>query len=383
MIIPNHELTIKLRQQQILADFGVFALKADDLEPLLQEASRLCAEGLQCKFCKIMEYLVGEDALLVRAGVGWQPGVVGHATLRGDVGSPAGYAFKTQRPVVSNHLIEETRFRTPELLARHGIKRAINVPLGGASERFGILEVDASDEGQFTEHDLTFLQGFANTIGIAIESTKAKQDLKEALQRQEVLTLEVGHRVKNGLSMVASLLNMQRRAASEASVQQALAEAGAMVQTVVQVHDRLLRMENAQSIELSDFISELCALLTATSPGPSLTCHVDPVAISGDKAIPVGLITIELVTNAFKYAYPTGQGRVEVNIGQIADNEVLLGVRDYGVGSASMTGSNGLGTKLISALVRQLGGRGEWRDANPGTEFRLNFGISRPPAKST
>ena len=84
-----------------------------------------------------------DNRFLVCAGVGWEPGIVGSAIVGADMASPAGYALQTGKPVISNQLENEERFRTPELLRRHGIRRAMNVILQGDGKPFGVLEVDS------------------------------------------------------------------------------------------------------------------------------------------------------------------------------------------------------------------------------------------------
>ena len=77
--------------------------------------------------------------------------------------------WHTSQPVIANQLESEGRFRTPELLVKHGVRRAMNVILQGEGRPFGVLEVDSRSEDEFTTHDLTFLQGAANVLGMAIE----------------------------------------------------------------------------------------------------------------------------------------------------------------------------------------------------------------------
>jgi hypothetical protein len=93
--------------------------------------------GLQIGFAKVLEYLPDEKRLMVRAGFGWVPDIVG-VPLASDIGSPAGYAYQTGEILILNHLEAETRFRTPQILADHGIKRAINVLIekGGEGKAF-------------------------------------------------------------------------------------------------------------------------------------------------------------------------------------------------------------------------------------------------------
>jgi GAF domain-containing protein len=158
----------RVRQQQLLAELGVTALRGASFEQLLDETVRLTADGLRIQFCKVLEHIPTRHCFVVRAGVGWGEGVVGVATLGDDLDSPAGYALRTRASVISNHLENEQRFRTPEILQRFGIHRAMNVILQGDGRPFGVLEADSRSEAEFDESDLAFLQGAANLLGMAI-----------------------------------------------------------------------------------------------------------------------------------------------------------------------------------------------------------------------
>ncbi|WP_353642491.1 histidine kinase dimerization/phosphoacceptor domain -containing protein [Mesorhizobium sp. WSM2239] len=378
------ELRYRLRQQQLTGEYAYFALQTHDVQALLQEATRVCAEGLQSKMCKIMEYLPAEHQFLVRAGVGWKPGVVGQARVRADTTSPTGYAFKTGEPVISNHLEGESRFRTPALLAEHNVKRAINALIHSGGERFGVLEVDSPVEGRFTEADLVFVKGFANLIGVALERQRTEEALKQqenllqdALRHQEFLTKEISHRVKNSLSMVASLLSMQSRATDDPALLQALADAQARVQTIARVHDQLWRRDDIRAVDLADYLGDLCDHIRASAPNHQLICDVASVSVPTDQAIPVGLLVNELITNAVKYAYPEGFGEVRLVIAPAEqEGQLCLEISDRGIGlpaGQDFAKSGGLGTKLVSTLSRQLGGEVQWQDAKPGTRFVMVF----------
>ncbi len=176
------ELAYRLHQQELLASFGVVALRTSEFMDLLQEATRLRAEGLHIRYCKAMEYLADEDRFVVRAGVGWKPGVIG-ARTGADLNSPSGYAFRTGEPVISDHLEDEGRFRTPRILMDHEIRRAINVPIATETSRYGVLEADSPIEGRFTEADLAFMQGFANLLGVALERKRSNEAVRETSER--------------------------------------------------------------------------------------------------------------------------------------------------------------------------------------------------------
>lgn len=378
----EQELTYRLHQQQLTAAFGAFALRCADLDELLQEATRVGAEGLHTPYCKALEYLPDEKLLLVRAGVGWNEGVVGSARMGTDVESPAGFAFKTGLPVISNHLDIEKRFRTPTLLADHGIKRAINVIIRGDGEPFGVLEVDSRSEGRFTEHDLAFLQGFANLMGLAIDRQRAQETiarnenlLKSALEAQALIAQEVSHRVKNSLQLVSNFLGLQRRNANDDALQSALADAETRVATVARLHDRLWRQDQVKTIDLADYLRELCDYLSQQSTGVVISTDLAPVTVETDKAVSIGLLLNEIVTNALKYAYPDGQGEVRISLSRGPDGVVELRVADDGCGlpdGFDPSSTRSLGMRIATTLAKQIGGEIDWK-TKPGTTFRLRL----------
>src|SRR3954454_22816905 len=147
----EHALKLRIRQQEILAQLGMAALQGTPFPELIEQTVGLTAEGMQTKFCKVLEYLPAENRFLVRAGIGWHEGVVGSAKIDADLASPAGFALRTGKPVISNSLDAENRFKTPELLLEHGIRRAINVILQSDRDPYGVLEVDSRSPGEFTE----------------------------------------------------------------------------------------------------------------------------------------------------------------------------------------------------------------------------------------
>src|SRR3954447_903066 len=88
-------LQLRIRQQEILAELGVLALQRTSLNELLDSSVRMAAEGLESDLCKILEYIPDKNRMLLRAGVGWDPGLVGVASVGADLESPSGYALHT------------------------------------------------------------------------------------------------------------------------------------------------------------------------------------------------------------------------------------------------------------------------------------------------
>jgi two-component sensor histidine kinase len=323
----------------------------------------------------VLEYIPTENRLLVRAGVGWEPGVVGAVSIGADLASPAGFALKTGRPVISNHLENEERFRTPELLLEHGIHRAMNVILQGDGQPFGVLEVDSRSEDEFVEHDLAFLQGAANILGMAIERERHERSLKAALERQQFLLKEMNHRVKNSLSLVVGMLRLQAREDSHPEFAQQLEDAMLRVGAIARVHEQLYQSADVERFDVGRYIEGICKDLGASFGQCEI--HVQAQAgiiISTDRAISSALIVNELVSNAAKHAYQGqgGAGSVWVNIATTGVDSFFIAIRDEGDGlpeGFEFGKGKGLGARMVRALTEQLNASLEVVEQRPGVEF--------------
>lgn len=382
------ELGYRLRQQSLLGEFGRAAMQTRDLRIILQKATELCAIGLQAQFAKVLEYETNEERLMVRAGVGWKENTIDVVSLAADVGSPAGYAYRTGESVISNHLEAETRFRTPQLLTDHGVRRAINVLIEKGAEGkayFGVLEVDSADAGQFDQADADFLTGFAGLLGIAIERQQADAKLQEALKYQALLTREMSHRVKNSLASVVGLLRVQARNTPSQEVKGALEDASLRVSTIADVHDHLWRSSHVGFVELADFMTELCKKLRGNVGKHTLNYQSDALLLSADHAVPLGLLINELVANAIKYAYPDSRGLIEVSAREI-EGSLRVEVSDQGKGLPEGFDIDepraSLGFKVITGMVRQLQGHltiaKDWK----GSRFLIDLPIISHPDRS-
>ena len=374
--LDGRALRLRIRQQELLAELGVLALQGTSFIEMLNHAARVTAEGLGAEYCKVMEYIPTENRLLVRAGVGWDEGVVGHATVGTDLASPAGYALRTGKPVISNHLENEQRFRTPELLIEHGIRRAMNVILQGDGSPFGVLEVDSRSEGEFSEHDIAFLQGAANILGMAIEQQQYQRKLQAALERHQILLKEVNHRVKNSLQVVSSMLYLQASDAGDSVLSDRLNEASTRISTVGRAYERLAYNADYESIGLAFYLREVIGdLETAVAPCKVQLEVPEEIQFAADRAILVALIINELVLNAGKHAYPNSAGgSIWVRVVQKDNDLVQISVRDEGVGLPAgfdPLASKRLGSRLINALAKQLGAELTRPFSAIGTNFAL------------
>jgi two-component sensor histidine kinase len=373
-------LHLRIRQQEILAELGVLALQGTPFLDLLNHTARLTAEAMEAEFCKVLEYIPTENRLLVRAGVGWHENIIGVASVGADLESPSGFALRTGRPVISNHLENEQRFRTPELLVEHGIRRAMNVILQGDTSPYGVLEIDSRSEGEFSENDIAFLQGAANVLGMAIERQRHERHLKAALDRHQVLLKEITHRVKNSLQLVTAFLHLQASAANDVKLSAQLAEASNRVSAIGRAYERLAYDTEFDSIDLGPYLQEVCADSVRSSSHCQLDIDAAPgIRLHPDRAIPIALIVNELVTNATKYAFSDrSNGHIWVSLARRNANTISISVRDDGIGLPSgfdLTKSKGLGLRVVTTLAKQLDGNIAQVAVADGTEFMLQVPV--------
>ncbi|MHC1999523.1 PAS domain S-box protein [Methylobacterium sp. CM6241] len=158
------------KRQRVLADFGEFALRSQNIDELLIEACRLIAEALDTDRAKILEIEEDEQCLLVRAGVGWDSGIVGHLRLPMSERSSETFAIKVGKPVITQDIAKEERFALPAFLQEAGVQALVNVPIfvpGGKA--YGLLQVDANEPRDFQQDDIEFLRTYATILGPVID----------------------------------------------------------------------------------------------------------------------------------------------------------------------------------------------------------------------
>lgn len=208
------------------------------------------------------------------------------------------------------------------------------------------------------------------------ERRRTQEALTSALEQKELLLREINHRVKNSLQLASSLLQVQASSAASEELRVSLSEAGGRLVTVARVHERLYRGANVQVVELRDYLVHLCDDIKGSTAvaGSKLSTHVEDLALGADKAILLGLVVNELVTNAIKHAVPKGE-RCEVRVEcRQTERGLILAVADTGRGlppGFDPRNSDSFGMRLVNAFVRQLGGTLEVASSSRGTRFSV------------
>jgi PAS domain S-box-containing protein len=237
-----------------------------------------------------------------------------------------------------------------------------------------------------------FVRGTGRIVGSLIDITDRKrieQEREAALHQRELLLKELNHRVKNNLQMVSSLLSLQASRMSDTAAKEQFRKAMDRVQAVGDIHARLYQGDHLGQIEFDEYLKDLCARLRESMlDNKSISIEVDaePVTLDLDRAIPLGLIVNELVTNSIKHAFPNGGiGRVSVQLRREHGGEVLrLSITDNGRGFVQKNGDArpGLGMRLVDGLMLQIGGTIE-RPEGAGARYEIRVptaAAARAPA---
>lgn len=193
------ELRRRLGQQSAVARFGSFALSQNDLQKVLDRAVEVAADVLDVPLTKILQFSDAADRLVLRAGIGWEEGLVGYAEVGTEMASQAGYTLSVNEPVIVWDLPLETRFDGPKLLNDHEVRSGLSVVISGSEARpFGVFGIHSRDLRSFDPTDAEFLQSLANIVTGAARHAAATD-------RQQLLLREMAHRAGNMLQLVNSI----------------------------------------------------------------------------------------------------------------------------------------------------------------------------------
>jgi len=207
-------------------------------------------------------------------------------------------------------------------------------------------------------------------------------DLARARDRAEVLVQEVNHRVANSLSLVTSMMQLQARGLTDPAAKEAFASVEARIYAIASVHKRLYSSKDARVVDLDEYLAAILDHLAVSmrneGRGASLRYTIEPLKLATDASINLGVVVTELVTNAFKYAYPNGEGEVRVRLVSLPESRVELTIEDDGVGRGhEVAKGTGLGTRIVSAMASSMEATVEYLERTPGTKARLIFPLKQ------
>ncbi|RKZ04934.1 hypothetical protein DRQ21_00960 [Candidatus Fermentibacteria bacterium] len=279
-----------------------------------------------------------------------------------------------------------------EVLDPQDILAILIIPLVVDNEFIGFIGFDnCVSDMEWDDVEQTFLSTAANDLSQAIRRVRMEEKVRISLREKEVLLREIHHRVKNNMQVVSSLLNLQARGVPPGKALDAIRESQRRISAISQVHEALYLSSDLSRISMDKYLTgvlrEITSLCSLEEENIRYSIDAHDLALTISDAIPIGLVTNELVTNAFKHAFPEQRkGLIQITIRELSDNTVELMVADDGVGmpgEMDIMGAKTLGLQIVRSLVKtQLGGTiNIIRDK--GTTFSIKFSRSIDPGSES
>jgi two-component sensor histidine kinase len=234
-----------------------------------------------------------------------------------------------------------------------------------------------------------FFELLSNAITQAVEKARlqserdrAEKEVREARDRAEVLLHEVNHRVANSLALVAAFVSLQAQAVPDPLVRSALGEIKNRIAAIAGVHRHLYSSKDVRVVEICDYLAILLRDLEASfrqaGHAPKVRLTAERVEVATDKAVSIGIVVTELITNAYKYAYPNNEaGEIRVHLEKSQADKAILSVEDDGIGwtgEGAIRGT-GAGRGIINDLARGLGSHITYDGGRRGCRASLEFEI--------
>ncbi|KQT55351.1 MULTISPECIES: sensor histidine kinase [unclassified Aureimonas] len=234
-----------------------------------------------------------------------------------------------------------------------------------------------------------FFDLLAGSLVQALERRQLRRDkenaeaaLRESNGRLQALLKEVNHRVANSLQLVSSFVQMQAGSVSDESAKAALRDTQRRILAIAQVHRRLYTSDDVDLVDMTDYLAALVGELEETWSTPSaprpMRLDTDPIRLDTDRAVSLGVIVNELVSNACKYAYsPGAPGEIRISLKQAEGERFRLVVEDDGSGfsTAAPARGTGLGRRLMAAMANSLKTEIVYEPIELGTRATLSAAI--------
>jgi|GEM_PF-3760834 len=374
-------LQVRVHVQSVIADLVQQALISDDVLRLMNDAAAILTKALGAEYTKILEYQPDKNRLLLKAGVGWKEGQVGHAFLSAGLESQAGYTLVSSQPVIVEDLQTETRFHGTPLLLEHGVVSGMGVLIQGQEGPWGVLSVHSTRRRTFTPDDIYFLQSAANVLGAALERARWYE------QAQETATLQERHRIARELHdavsqtlFAANLMAETLPRLWEQNPEKALERTHQLYQltrgTAAEMRVLLieLRPESVINANLADLLTQLGYAM----PGSK---NIDVSVIVRGKNEPplpsdVQLAFYRVAQESLNNIIKHGQARqARIRLMRTKMQTTLI-VTDNGSGFDVETSPKGMGLKSMWERARSIGGALDIKSKiGRGSQVRLMWNV--------
>ena len=291
--------------------------------------------------------------------------------------------FETEKIIITRDTLKETK--TAELyefyLKPHDIQSLMDVPVRIEGEMIGVIcfeNVGAPREWTLQEQKYGLVA--AQMLSLTIESHNkqlAKQALELALDEKNILLQEVNHRVKNNLSIVASLMNLQSEKSNDDYHKQLFMECRNRLDSIATVHELIYKTKSYSHINFKEYLNQIIDHISDSYKSIEhikIIKGITEVDVDISAAIPLALIVNELITNAYKHAFTNKkEGAIEILLVE-NNNQVFLTIKDNGQGfDKTVIPKNSIGMDILSGLIEQINGTCNLTSDDKGTQYKISF----------
>jgi two-component sensor histidine kinase len=361
-VLLHHELRLRAKQQEVVARLGEQALTETDLPKFFDDAVAQIAGILDVEIAKILELVPGDAELILRAGVGFPPGVVGVAHVPTSRDTQAGFTLASGRPVIVDNLASETRFVGAPLLRENAVVSGVTLPIAGRDGRaYGVLGAHSTRRRKFSDYDVAFLSALASVIAGAIQRLQLDR-------RQELMIRELRHRSGNLFSQLLALFS--QTAKNSKNVADLVTKYEARVLAMANAH-RLVTEGGWKSASLQEVLNTLLApyLDRISLTGPNVFLEPDPT-------FGLSMAIHELASNASAHGSLSrrpGTVTVTWKVNRTQQGLTLeLDWQEREGPAPKKTRRPGFGSKLINMVIeRQLNGEVQQAFTEQGLDAKL------------
>ncbi len=291
--------------------------------------------------------------------------------------------FETEKIIITRNTLTETK--TAELyefyLKPHDIQSLMDVPVRIEGEMVGVIcfeNVGCPREWTLQEQKYGLVA--AQMLSLTIESHNkqlAKQALELALDEKNILLQEVNHRVKNNLSIVASLMNLQSEKSNDHYHKQLFMECRNRLDSIATVHELIYKAKSYSHINFKEYLNQIIEHISDSYKSfehIKIIKGITEVDIDISAAIPLALIVNELITNAYKHAFTNKkEGAIEILLVE-NNKQVFLTIKDNGQGfDKTVIPKSSIGMEILGGLIEQINGTCNLTSDEKGTQYKISF----------
>lgn len=293
-----------------------------------------------------------------------------------------GWVIENEEPFFSNDPASTDIF-AGELSENFTTENIICVPLNDKrGQVFGVLQaINRLDDRDFGDQDVPIFQSLADHVAIAIERTRELEEVQSQLKEKEMMLTEVHHRLKNNLSTITALIEMELTEVEDEVAEHVLQKTCSRIESMTEIHDLLYNTNIGNQISLTSYLDRLAEkisnMLGHASQDIEVEVQAKPVQLDTERAMSCGLLLNELIVNSYKHAFkdkPAG-GRILIELTESDNHYINLKVSDDGEGIGEdfeLGSSTTVGSWLINVLLRRLDAAVDI-NRNDGTTFIIRF----------